>query len=238
MGISLLCAIVVFVVSLPCLLLLLRRNKGPIQFSLRTLLIAVTLLALFLGGIGWWRSVNLAQLRWLDPASPEAEELSPPAIVSRNEHGEWTTVYCARCRTTNDLTRQLKAIGVMLRSVGWEWESLDIALSSKEREPLDTCLTALRTADKLGPGEMVVRGRVIDAEGSPVRGARIDLMGPWVCINRFRTREDGTFTMPITPDEGWGYYLRIRPQGREPETTGRFSLSYDEPERVVIVRLP
>lgn len=240
MGAALLCAIA-FVVFLPFLLLLLRENKGPIQFSVRTLLVAVTLVALILGGIGWWRIVNLAQLRWLDPASPEAESLTPSVTVSQNDDGEWAAVYCAWCRSIHDLTKKLDADGVTLggdHTIGWYDHRARLLLAAADRELLEAYLEALRKADKLGPRQMVIRGRVIDADGSPVADASIDLMGSYHYINHFRTREDGTFTMPITPDEGWGYYLRIRPRDREPETTGRFPLSYDEPERVVIVRLP
>jgi hypothetical protein len=216
MGSALLCAIA-FVVFLPFLLLLLRENKGPIQFNLRTLLVAMTLVALILGGVGWWRMVNLAQVRWLDPASPEAVELvASIRIVRIAENGEGKPLMVYETRNG----------------------SMHVKVVCGDRDEMEKHLRSLRGIDELEPGEMVMRGRVVDAEGAPVGGARIDLMGPYVYINHFETREDGTFTMPITPNEGWGYYLRIRPQSREPEATGRFSLSYDEPERVVIVRLP
>ena len=242
MGISLLIvAVVVLFVPTVVLLILSRQGRRPIQFSLRTLFITLTLAALLLGGIGWWRTANLAQLRWLDPTSPEANELSPNSTISQNEDGEWATSYCARCRSIHDLTKKLEADGVTLggdHTTLWDSQRGKIDMSAEDRALLAAYLVALDAADKLGPREMVIRGRVEDSEGNPVTGAIVDVMGPYVYINHFRTRKDGTFVMPMTPEEGWGYYLRIRPEGGEPETTGRFSLSYDEPEQVVVVRLP
>ena len=78
-----------FAVSLPFLLWLLRENKGPIQFRLRTLFVTTTVVALILGGIGWWRRANQAQLQWLDPASPEAVELAPKSEITQADDGEW-----------------------------------------------------------------------------------------------------------------------------------------------------
>ncbi len=208
------CWLVVFIVSLPFLLLFLRENKGPIQFSLRTLLVAVTLVALVLGGIGWWRTANLAQVRWLDPASPEALALFPLPEVVQNDEGEWMLVYDSHC------------------------PPMQVEVVSEDREEVESHLRTLQDSDKLGPGEMVIRGRVEDLDGKPVPGAMVDLMGPSVYINHFETGADGTFVMPITPKVGWGYYLRVRPSNAERRSTGRFSLSYDEPERVAIVRLP
>ena len=139
------------------------------------------------------------------------------------------------------LHKKLETDGVTLggnHTTSWDSHGGRIDIAAEDRDLLDAYLVALRATDKLVPREMVIRGRVEDSGGDPVAGAVVDLMGPYVYVNHFRTREDGTFVMPMTPNEGWGYYLRIRPEGGEPETTGRFSLSYDEPERVVIVRLP
>ncbi len=206
--------VVVFVVSLPFLLLLFRENKGPIQFTLRTLFVVVTVMALILGGIGWWRTANLAQLRWLDPTSPEAVALFRPCEIVRTNRGEWSI----------DYHPQRSSIRFETTSVHREW--------------IESQLRALQDADTLGPGEMVLRGRVEDSGGEPAAGVKVDLMGPCVRIGLLPTGEDGTFVMPMKGNEDWRYYLRIRSRGAKPRNTARFSLSYDAPERVVIVRLP
>jgi hypothetical protein len=235
--------LLVFIVSLPFLLLLFRERKGPVQFSLRTLLVVVTIVALVLGGIGWWRRANFAQVRWLDPSSPEAVAMFVASEIVPHDNG-WSTAYEARCRTIQALTNILENDGATLggsHSTRWDSDASRVELVAEDREALAEYLAALQRADKLGPGEMVIRGRVEDSDGTPVAGAIVDLMGPYVYINHFRTREDGTFVMPMTPmtpNETWGYYLRIRPRDGERRNTGRFSLSFDEPERVVIVRMP
>ena len=223
------------------LLFLSRKNSRPIQFRLRTLFVTMTVVALILGGIGWWRTANIAHIYWLDPTSPAIDRMFPPAIVRQNEDGEWATVYRARYRDINDLTGRLEADGVTPggdHTIQWDSHQGTIGVAAENRELLNAYVWALRAADKLGPREMVLRGRVEDSEGLPVAGAFVDLMGPYVYINHFQTREDGTFVMPMKPHEAWGYYLRIRPKGGEPMATGRFSLSYDEPEQVVVVKLP
>lgn len=222
------------------LLVMLRVRDRQFQFSLRGLFMALTIVALLLSGIGWWRLSHLAQVRWLDPTSPEAVEMFTVSEILPHDEG-WSTAYEARCRGIQVLTGILESDGVTLggsHSTRWDSYASRVELVAEDREALAGYLAALQNADKLGSGEMVIRGRVEDSDGKPVAGAIVDLMGPYVYINHFRTREGGTFVMPMTPNETWGYYLRIRPRDGERRNTSRFSLSYDEPERVVIVRLP
>lgn len=233
----------VFVLLAPTVILLLmaRRRDRPIQFSLRALFAALTAVALIFGAVGWWRAANLAQTEWLDPDSSEAVELFPRAEAVKTDDGEWSAAYHSRCRAIHDLAGILESNGTKIEgdhSTRFVAHRSRLEIIGEERESIEAYLQALRDADELRPGEMVIRGRVVDSEGLPVAGAMVDLRGPYVYINHFETREDGTFAMPITPNETWGYYLRIRPREAEPRDTARFSLSYDDPERVVMVRLP
>jgi hypothetical protein len=98
-------------------------------------------------------------------------------------------------------------------------------------------LAALKEADVLAPGAFVVRGRVEDRDGRPVPDAHIDLMGGYVYINYFRTRADGTFTMPINAPPENVYHLRIRYGEGKRMRTPSFRLSASAPERVALIRV-
>ena len=240
MGFLLLILSLFLAVLLIAALILFARRK-PLQFSLRGLFIALTMVALLLSSAGWWRIANLAQVSWLDPTSPEAIALIPPSEIVPHEKG-WSAAYTSRNRKIQSLTKALDDDGIKIRgshSTRWYSEASRIEFVVEEREELERYLTALQNADKLGPGEVVIRGRVEDRDGTPVPDAIVDLMGPYVYINHFKTGDDGTFVMAsMTPHETWGYYLRIRPRTGEERTTSRFSLRDDDPEHVVIIRVP
>jgi len=216
------------------------RRGRPVAFGLRGMLILQTLVALSLGLFGWWRVTYLAQTRWLDPASPEAVALFPESQVELNADGEWGCAYASRCVSISALDSKLEAKGIEIQggySFHWDGPTNRVEFSGGNRESVEAYLAALKAADIVQPGKIVIRGQVVDHQGNPVANAIVDLQGPYVYINHFKTRDDGTFVMPITPHKGWGYHLRIRPPGGEPMNTDRFSLRYDEPERVVIVRI-
>jgi hypothetical protein len=89
---------------------------------------------------------------------------------------------------------------------------------------------------------------VVDKAGRGIGGATVDLMGPFVFVNHFQTRDDGTFTMPLRDGNsnapaGRGYYLRIRAKEETAESPLRwhsasFSLDPRNPELVVEILVP
>ena len=94
----------------------------------------------------------------------------------------------------------------------------------------------------------MIRGRVVDRSGKPVPRAMIDLLGGYVFINFFQTRDDGTFTMPLSDagmsaPAGSSYYLQVRDEKDSAKTpirwnTPSFSLSPTTPESDVLIVLP
>jgi hypothetical protein len=212
--------------------LYLRANR--IVFSLRTLLVATAVIALGLGGFLAWRSAGMAKITWLDPASAEAQQLSPASVVE-TVGDRFRLIYRTRNRHLTPLTSQIKWPASYTASFAGNQEFVKI--ESDDCQALDAALVAMQQADVLPPGKFAIRGVVIDAEGKPAAGATVDLLGNYAYINHFRTRDDGTFTMPLDAPAGSGYWLRIRVKDGPTRETRRFSLVADEPERVVRIEV-
>ncbi len=114
-----------------------------------------------------------------------------------------------------------------------------IDLESDSRAYLQQYLACFDKADVPKPGLRVIHGRLEDSAGQPVGGAIVDLLGPYVYINHFQTRSDGTFAMPIEAPPGSGYRLRIRYGGETKKRmeTPSFSLADNPSELMLIVRV-
>jgi len=183
-------------------------KRAKWQVSLRGLFGLVTAIAVVLAVFYGYRRSVMAQVRWIAPGSKQAESLFPVGNVSQNSRGEYEFSYYARRRRIQSLLPQMTQGRYAVDREG-------IRVSSRDRTAADEHLKRLRDADVLPPGTFVIRGRVIDKESKPLGGATVDLMGPYVFINHFQTRDDGTFTMPLSDGRskapaGHGYYLRIR----------------------------
>ncbi len=96
---------------------------------------------------------------------------------------------------------------------------------------------------------IVIRGRVVDRQGQPLRRATIDLQGPFVFVNCFHADDDGYFVMPLVdsiglrPPPGQGYSLRVRDQYDSVKSPLRwesvsFSLDPATPELAVVIAVP
>ncbi len=215
-------------------------RRRRLQFGLRSLLVGCLLVALVLSGVLSWNYWTKAKMTWLDPSSPEAASLvSEPVIVEGGLGYKMT--FRPRCRSLGQLVDILgKAklpAGTSARSKN-DYNSQEMTLETGEREPLEARIAVLKAADVLQPGCFVIRGRVEDSLGRPVPNATVDLLGSYVYVNHFRTRDDGTFLMPIQAPPGWGYYLRIRYDGdRRRMNTQRFTLEASSREMAVLIRV-
>jgi hypothetical protein len=215
------------------------------RFSLRSLFIGITLLAVVLSCWLGYRRATLCQLRWLSPGSSEANTLFSTPTIQTLHDGSHRLTYDARSRDIQSLLGNLQPTGDCTLQI----ERQSIVAKSPDLAVVQTCLKSLQAADQRPAGTFVIRGRVIDRSGQPVKRATIDLMGSYVFINYFETRDDGTFTMPLTDAGGMaapagsGYYLRVRTDKDSSEKpmrweTPSFSLSPEMPERDAVLVLP
>jgi hypothetical protein len=216
-----------------------------LRFSLRTLLLVTALVAIAL--VSWleYRQAYFCQIRWLTPGSAAANSLFPITEIRQLSDGTHRFTYYMRHRDVQSLMSS-----AVLKRGDFELQTTEqsIEMKSPDVEMLKKSLQALNAADKRKPGTFVIRGRVIDRNGKPVAGATVDLMGSFVLINYFDTRDDGTFTMPLydaggpTVPAGSGYYLCVRPTDRSeyppPWNTTTFSLSPDNPELDIEIIMP
>ena len=208
-----------------------------LRFSLRTLLIFVTLVAVALGAGSWWRSLGVAETAWLEPSSAAARQLEPQPVVAA-EGEEFKLTFSPKRRAVQELTDAVKKEHGELpgqHGCRWDHQRQQVEITAEEEAALEGRAEALEKADSLQPGTFVIRGRVEDRQGRPVPDATVDLAG--VYVNYCRTRADGTFTLPIQAPPGSGYYLRIRYGDEKRMRTSSFSLSASEPERVVLIRV-
>jgi hypothetical protein len=227
------------VVVLPLLARIILRRWRP-QFSLRTLLLVVALVAVLLSVANSRRYLQTATTAWLAPSAPEAERLwAKPAIRETDDGYEVT--YRPKRRSVDELNRlasEKRALFPQSSYGSYTHGPLqEIRLQSSDRAALAAWLSAYQEADVLPAGQFVIRGRVEDRQGRPVGGAIVDLRGPNVRINDAQTRSDGTFTLPLKVPPGDEYSLEIRCGDGKVRWTPRFSLAPDEPERVARIRL-
>lgn len=228
-----LCVLPVVVLLIVGLLPWLRR----VQFSLRTLMIGVTVVAVGLSSVSTWHYLSLARIEWLAPASVAARQLVTKPVVIELDDG-FSATYASKFRPVDEL---LKMATEAQRSGQRTWSGRTtlhhrhtITVQSSDKSHLEEMLAGLAKADAPKKGWFAIRGVVEDREGRPVTDAMIDLMGPsYVYINDFQTREDGTFTMPVQAPPGRGYYLHIRYGGDRRMNTARFILSDDNRELVI-----
>jgi len=215
------------------------------QFSLRSLLIATFLLAVLLAGWFGYRRATMAQLTWLPLGSPEAEALFPVETVQTTTEGQFRFTYHSRRKRLGNHPVPTGFLG----RLSFRDNGQTLSAETDSEVAAHELLQSVRDADVLPTGRQVIRGRVVNRKGRPLAGAIVDLMGPFVFINHFQTREDGTFTMTLEdggglrPPLGSGYYLRIRAAEETAERhvrwhTPMFTLDAAEPERVAVIIIP
>ena len=109
-------------------------------------------------------------------------------------------------------------------------------------------LQLLLKTDALPGGAFVIRGKLHDANGKPIPGATIDILGAFQFINCFRTRDDATFTLALSDRDpsvpvGAGLYFRIRSANETADNPIRWHSPYfwldpNSPEMLLDIRIP
>lgn len=214
--------------------------RSKFQFSLRTLLIFVTAFAVLFSVITSWNYWFKAKLYFIDSTSPLVSMLkAPPQIIE--EKGCFKATYRPQHIDIGEIYKLSEKISLSLTTNGsyrcsTNHTNQTMILEADNRSFLDEKLDAMRKTDVLLPGRFIIQGLVKDAEGNPVPEASVDLMGPYVFINYFMSRNDGTFAMPITAPANSGYYFSIRYGDKKMETP-TFSLDSAQPELFVIIQV-
>ena len=225
-----LCVLPVVVLLIVGLLPWLRR----VQFSLRTLMIGVTMVAVGLSSVSTWHYLSLARIEWLAPASVAARQLVTKPVVIELDDG-FSATYASKFLPVDELLKMATEAQRSGRTTLHHRHT--ITVQSSDKSHLEEMLAALAKADAPKKGWFAIRGVVEDREGRPVADAMVDLMGSYVYINHFQTRPDGTFTMPIQAPPGRGYYFRVRYGGNRRMKTDRFALTDGNRELVARIRV-
>ena len=221
-----------------CIFLVRRAQKAKWRLTLRGLLIFIFVLAAIMAGTIGYRRASMARVSWLDPASQRAKQIFPTAEVVENADGAYEFRYYAKNRNVQRLLPDISNGGY---SIGDEYLRVTVR---QDKAAAYEVLENIRKADKRPKGAFVIRGRVRDADGEPLENAHIDVMGRFVFINCFGTREDGTFTMALSDENasvpaGSMYYFRVRTRNQTARwNSDYFSLDRNKPEMVVEIAVP
>lgn len=234
---------VIGVVVLFVLFILFVSRKRRIQFSVRGLLVGLTLVALLIGLTASYRRLSMAQAYWFKASSAQDKSAFPDSDVIERE-GKFVVEYRSKRRSIQQLARVLNNFN----NFNFKIDRESIVITSEDKKTAETALENLNAADLLPATGFVIRGQVIDRAGNPIRNATIDVMGGYVFINYFRSRDDGTFTMVLSDGSssapaGNGYYLRIRTEDDSADrpmrwNTANFALEPDAREKFARIMLP
>jgi hypothetical protein len=218
-------------------------KRGTLQFSLRGFLIMVALIALILATVMGYRGQTMARTEWIPAGSIRADKLFPADSISSKDDGKYQFTYFSKRCSIQKLAGPINQVGNMSFRIDRE----SIAVTVEDEATAIHQLAAIKQLDVVPQGTFVIRGKVVDRSGAPLAGATVDLMGRYVFINYFQTRNDGTFTMPLTgggsPPAGSGYYLCVRAKEETAANhirwnTASFSLTPNDPEMVVLITVP
>jgi hypothetical protein len=232
---------VLLTITMVCSIAFRRAIHGKFRFSTRGLLAFVALTAVIVASTVGYRRAVMAQLTWIPVPSQQATGIFPIESVVPDSDGKYRFVYYARRTSVQRLLGQLTQMSYTV-------DRQSVQVTARDESSAREQLKKLQDSDTLATGVFVIRGRVVDKNGDPLAGATIDLMGSYVFINHFQTREDGTFTMPLTDGRsnapaGSGYYLRIRPKEETADNhvrwnTRSFSLNSSRPEMASQIVVP
>ena len=232
---------ILLAITLACVFAFRRAKHRKFRFSIRGLLALVALIGVILASTIIYRRDVMAQLTWIPVPSQQATGVFPNESVALDSDGKFHFLYYAKRKSVHRLLGQLT-------QVSYTVDRQSVQVTTQDESSAREQLKNLQDSDTLAAGAFVIRGRVVDKKGDPLAGATIDLMGPYVFINHFQTRKDGTFTMPLTDGQsnapaGSGYYLRIRAKEETADNhvrwnTKSFSLNSGRPELVSQIIVP
>jgi hypothetical protein len=165
----------------------------------------------------------------------------PAATVQKSADGRFEFVYYARNRSIQHLVAKNKLSNYSVTEEA-------VRVTSKDESEAQELLHGIHETDTLPSGAFVIRGKLRDANGKPISGATIDILGAFQYINCFRTRDDGTFTLALSDRDpsvpiGDRLYFRIRSANETADKLIRwhstyFSLDPNNPEMLLDIRIP
>ena len=180
----------------------------------------------------------MAQLTWIPVAKEDAAKLFPASTVQKSADGRFEFVYYARNRSIQHLIAKNKLSNYSVTEEA-------VRVTSSDESEAQELLQLLQKTDMLSGGAFVIRGKLRDANGIPVPGATIDILGAFQYINCFRTRDDGTFTLALSDRDpsvpvGAGLYIRSATETADRPMRWHstyFSLDPNHPEMVVDIQI-
>ncbi len=177
----------------------------------------------------------------LSPSSSDAI-LFEHTVLTEKLDDEYVATVHLRHRGCNDLCDALRQRrreihpNVFVRSTNDLYHV--IVLDSASKSDLDRAIAWWQQADQVQPGQIVINGVIVDPSGLPACDCYVDLIGPNPLIGQYRSRDDGTFTMPMPARVG-NYYLRIHNTFTAREARTRvFGMDPKSKERTVRIQVP
>lgn len=209
-------------------------RASKFQFGLTGLLSAIAAVAVVAAYWTSWRFNDRADTTLFSPGSAEAECLLPPSVILPTGKGRVGS-FTARYRDVRWLFAE--AQNSLSETSGYraEFDQDRLILECPRRADLKAVFDEMSRLDRLEAGSFVIRGVVLDHQGQPCARLALDLLGPHPSTGVFKTRADGTFTIPVSSPSGDGYYLRVRREFANSQLSRPFKLESGHPE--VIVRL-
>jgi hypothetical protein len=212
-----------------------------LRFRLWTLFVLLLVAALAVWLALLWQRRHWATISALHPTSSDAVLFEHTVLTEKLDDEYVATVHLQR-RGCDDLWNALRQRhrevhpNVFIRSTNDLYHVVQLDSSSKR--DLDRAIIWWQAEDQVQAGQLVINGVIVDSQGLPVCDCYVDLIGPDPLIGQYRSRDDGTFTMPM-PSRVGNYYLRIRRMdtGREARTP-QFAIDRNSKERTVRIQVP
>lgn len=209
-------------------------RSSRFQYGLSALLGAMATVAVVAAYWTTWRFNDRADTTLFSPGSAEAEQLFPEAVILPSGKGRVGS-FTARYRDVRWLFAEAQNSLGDTSGYRAEFDQDRLILECPRRAELETVFDEMSRLDRLEAGSFVIRGVVLDPQGQPCARLALDLLGPHPSTGVFKTRADGTFTIPVRSPPGSGYCLRVRREFANSQLSRPFELEPSRPE--VIVRL-